>query len=140
MTGPANANSERLDGFRQGLRELGYAEGKTILIDWRSAEGNPKRGRLLAAGLLELKPTVIVTAGAAATRAAKAATTTVPLVMAQDPDPVGNGLVASMARPGGNITGRSKWLPRSVEQVIDAAVRHKVPTAYARPEYVEGGG
>jgi putative tryptophan/tyrosine transport system substrate-binding protein len=99
-----DGQSARIEPFRQGLRELGYAEGKNILIEYRYAEGKLDRLPALAAELLRLKVDVIVTGGTAITRAAKEATVTVPIVMAQDSDPVGNGFVASLARPGGNIT------------------------------------
>jgi putative ABC transport system substrate-binding protein len=82
-------------------------EGKNIVIEWRYAEGEPARVSELAAELVRLKVDVIITAGSGATRAAKEATSTVPIVMTQDRDPVGNGFVASLARPGGNITGLS---------------------------------
>jgi len=111
MTASSSASFARLEAFRQGLRELGYVEGKSIVIDWRSADGNAERSREHAAELVRLKPDVIITAGANSTRAAKAATTTIPIVMAQDPDPVGNGFVASLAQPGGNITGLSRLAP-----------------------------
>src|SRR5215470_2553675 len=100
-------NSERTDAFRLGLRELGYVEGKNIVIEWRSAEGKLDRLPALAADLVRLKVDMIVTPGATSTRAAKEATSTIPIVMTQDPDPIGNGFVASLARPGGNITGLS---------------------------------
>ena len=103
--------AERIEAFRQGLRELGYAEGKNIVIEWRFAEGKADRLPGLAAELVRLKVDVIVTSGPAATRAAKEATVTLPIVTAQDPDPVGNGLVASLARPGRNITGLSTLAP-----------------------------
>ena len=102
-----SAVSARTEAFRQGLRELGYVEGKNIVIEWRSAEGKLDRLPALATELVRLKVDVIVTTGATNTRAAKEATTTIPIVMAQDPDPVGNGFVASLARPGGTITGLS---------------------------------
>ena len=86
-------------------------EGKNIVIEWRSAEGKPDRLPALATELVHLKVDVIVTAGPLVTRAAKEATVTIPIVMAQDPDPVGNGFVASLARPGGNITGLSRIAP-----------------------------
>jgi putative ABC transport system substrate-binding protein len=101
--------SERVEAFRQGLRELGYVEGKNIVIDWRYAEGKPESE--VAAELVRLKVDVIVTAGPAGTGPAKKATSTIPIVMTQDPDPVGNGFVASLARPGGNITGLSMLSP-----------------------------
>jgi putative ABC transport system substrate-binding protein len=102
---------ERQEAFRRGLRELGYVEGKNIVIEWRSSEGILNRNSALAAELVNLKVDVIVSAAGSLTRAAKAATSTVPIVMAQDPDPVGNGFVASLARPGGNITGLSTLAP-----------------------------
>jgi putative tryptophan/tyrosine transport system substrate-binding protein len=101
------SSAERVKAFRQGLRELGYVEGKNIVIEYRYAEENLSGQPALAAELVRLKLDIIVTAGAGSTRAAKEATSTIPIVMAQDPDPVGNGFVASLARPGGNITGLS---------------------------------
>ena len=106
-----SVNAARIEAFRQGLRELGYVEGKNIVIEWRSAEGKLDRLPALAAELVRLKVDIIVSAGASVTRAAKEATTTIPIVMANDPDPVGNGFVASLARPGGNITGLSTFAP-----------------------------
>jgi putative ABC transport system substrate-binding protein len=104
-------NSVRIEPFRQGLRELGYVDGKNIVIEWRSAEGKLDRLPALAAELVRLKVDIIVTAGPAATRVAKEATVTIPIVMTQDTDPVANGFVASLARPGGNITGLSTLAP-----------------------------
>src|SRR5215468_3190962 len=101
------AISARIEALRQGLRELGYVEGKNIVIEWRSAEGKPDRLPALATELARLKVDVFVASGPEVTRAAKEATTTIPIVMTHDPDPVGNGLVTSLARPGGNITGLS---------------------------------
>ena len=106
-----SAVSERIEAFRQTLRELGYVEGKNIVIEWRYAEGKPDRLSELATELVRLKVDVIVSAGPPLTRAAKQATTTIPVVMAMDTDPVGNGFVASLARPGGNITGLSNLAP-----------------------------
>ena len=94
----------RIEGFRQGLRELGYVEGKNIVIEWRSTDGNNDRLPSLAAELVGLKVDVLVSPGPTSTRAFKEATSTIPIVMAQDTDPVGSGFVASLARPGGNIT------------------------------------
>jgi ABC-type uncharacterized transport system substrate-binding protein len=91
--------------FRQGLRELGYVEGETIAIEWRFAEGKLGRFSDLANDLVRLKVDLIVTGGSGATRIARRATNTIPIVMAQDSNPVGDGFVASLARPGGNITG-----------------------------------
>src|SRR4249919_945565 len=107
----ASALAARIEAFRQGLRELGYVEGKNIVIEWRSAEGKLDRLPALAAELVRLKVDVIVTTGPAPTRPAKEATSTIPIVMAFDNDPVGNGFVASLARPGGNITGLSTLGP-----------------------------
>jgi len=104
-------NLARYEAFRQGLRELGYVEGKNIVIEWRFAEGKFDRLPALAAELVRLKVDIIVTAGPPATRAAKEATVTIPIVMAQDSDPVANGFVASLARPGGNITGLATLAP-----------------------------
>jgi putative ABC transport system substrate-binding protein len=101
----------RRKAFQQGLIELGYVEGKNIVIEWRSAEQKFDRLPALAAELVRLKVDTIVTAGPQATRPAKQATSTIPIVMAQDPDPVGSGFVASLARPGGNITGLSNLGP-----------------------------
>jgi putative tryptophan/tyrosine transport system substrate-binding protein len=97
--------SARIEAFRQGLKELGYLEGKNIDIEYRFAEGRDDRLPNLAAELVRLKVEVIVTGGSAATRAAKEATVMIPIVMANQGDPVGTGFVASLARPGGNITG-----------------------------------
>jgi putative ABC transport system substrate-binding protein len=93
--------------FRQGMRELGYVEGRNLAIEWRSAEGKAERLPALAAELVRLNVDVIVTAGTAATIAAQKATATVPIVIAASNDPVGSGLVKSLSRPGANITGLS---------------------------------
>src|SRR3990172_11263077 len=106
-----SAISARIEAFRQGLRELGYVEGKNIVIEWRSAEENLDRLPSLAAELVRLKVDIILTGGSAPTRAAKEATTTIPIVMTNEGDPVGSGFVASLARPGGNITGLSTLAP-----------------------------
>jgi putative ABC transport system substrate-binding protein len=111
LTGTNLSATGRPEAFRQGLRDLGYVEGKNIVIEWRSFEGNRDRQRVLAAALVRLKIDVIVTGGSSSTRAAKEATSTTPIVMTQDDDPVGRGLVTSLARPGGNITGLSSLSP-----------------------------
>jgi putative ABC transport system substrate-binding protein len=108
---PPSSIKARTEAFRQGLRELGYMEGKNIVIEWRSAEGKRDRLPALATELVHLNVDVIVTAGPLVTRAAKEATSTIPIVMAQDPNPVRNEFVASLARPGGNITGLSRLAP-----------------------------
>ena len=97
----------RTEAFRQGLHELGYVEGKNLVIDFRYADGKFDRLPALAADLVRLRVEIIVTAGPSVTRPAKDATTTIPIVMTNDSDPVGAGFVASLARPGGNITGLS---------------------------------
>jgi putative ABC transport system substrate-binding protein len=105
VAGPASAITNRVEAFRQGLRERGYIEGKTIIVEYRYGEGKVDRLAAQAAELVQLKVNIIVTAGSQATRPAKEATTTIPIVMAQDNDPVGSGFIASLASPGGNITG-----------------------------------
>ena len=104
--------------FLEGLRDLGYVDNKTIVIEHRSAEGKLERLPELAVDLVNLKVDLIVTQGTPSAQAAKKATITIPIVMATSGDPVGTGLVASLARPGGNVTGLSilatdldtKWL------------------------------
>jgi putative ABC transport system substrate-binding protein len=108
---PASTISARLEAFRQGLRELGYVEGKNIAIEWRSTEGKADRLPTLAAELVRLKVDVIVSGGPPPTRSAKQATSTIPIVMGYDDDPVGSGFVASLAHPGGNITGLATLAP-----------------------------
>jgi putative ABC transport system substrate-binding protein len=98
-------SATRIEAFRQGLRDLGYVEGKNITIEWRHSEGKTDRLPALAAELVRLKVEIIVSSAPSATRAAKQATSTIPIVMGFDNDPVGNGFVASLARPSGNITG-----------------------------------
>ncbi len=100
-----------IEAFRQGLRDLGYVEGKNILIEYRYAEGKADRLPNLAAELVRIKSDVIVTADTPPIRAARNATREIPIVMAVVADPVAAGLVASLARPGGNITGLSTLAP-----------------------------
>ena len=101
----------RTEAFRQRLRELGYVEGKNIIVEFRYGEEKLDRIPNLAKELVGLNVDVIVTAGGTSTRAAKEATGTIPIVMVQDNDPVGNGFVASLGRPGGNITGLASLAP-----------------------------
>jgi putative ABC transport system substrate-binding protein len=101
----------RIEAFRQGLRELDYVEGKNIVIEWRGADGIPDRLPALAAELVRLKVDIVVSGGPTVTRPVKEATTTIPIVMTFDNDPVGSGFVASLAHPGGNITGLSTLAP-----------------------------
>jgi putative ABC transport system substrate-binding protein len=99
------------EAFRQGLRELGHVEGQNITIEYRWGDGREERLPDLMAEVIRLKPDVIVTAGTPGVLAAKNATTTIPIVMAQSPDAVRDGLVASLGRPGANVTGLSIFLP-----------------------------
>jgi len=109
--GSLSSLTVRIEAFRQGLRELGYVEGKNIVIEWREAKGNFDRVRELADELVRLKMDVIVSPGPAVTRPLKEATSTIPIVMAQDTDPIGTGFVESLAKPGGNITGLAALAP-----------------------------
>jgi len=120
---PASMSDSRvprlLEAFRQGLRELGYVEGQNIAIEFRWAEGQYDRLPGLAAELVRLKVNVIVTAGPNAIQAAKGATETIPIVIGSVGDPVAMGFVASLARPGGNITGISNMLPELVGKQLE---------------------
>jgi putative ABC transport system substrate-binding protein len=107
----ASVQAARIEAFRQRLRELGYVEGKNILIDYRYAEGKLERLPDLAAELVRLKVDLIVTAATPAIVAAKKASATIPIVFTLASDPVGSGLVSSLARPGANITGLSLMAP-----------------------------
>ena len=102
-----SAASARTEAFRQGLRDLHYVEGQNISIEWRAADEVAKRLSNLAAELVQLKVDVIFTQGTQATQAAKNATQTIAIVMTGVTNPVGTGLVASLAHPGGNVTGLS---------------------------------
>ena len=110
---PTSASSTRgnFEALRSGLRDLGYVEGKNLVIERRWADGKYERFNELAAELVRLKVDVIVTTGTPGTQAAKQATTTIPIVMAASGDPVAAGLVASLARPGGNVTGLAIFGP-----------------------------
>ena len=114
-----SAIATRTEALRQGLRELGYVEGKNIVIEYRYSEGKPDRLPDLVAELIRLKIDVILSAGGQVTRAATEATRTIPIVMASDNDPVGNGFVASLARPGGNVTGLSTLAPELIGKRLE---------------------
>jgi len=101
----------REEAFRQDLRDLTYVEGQNLVIEWRFAEGQEDRLAGLAAELVRLKLDVIITDGTLVTRAAKDATRTIPIIMASDADPVASGFVASLARPGSNLTGLTTLAP-----------------------------
>jgi len=107
----SSVEAARIEAFRDGLRELGYVEGKNTVIEWRWAEGKLERLPMLATELVRLNVDVIVAGGSTSTGAAKKATNKIPIVTAQVNDPVGSGLVASLARPGGNLTGLSTLVP-----------------------------
>jgi putative tryptophan/tyrosine transport system substrate-binding protein len=114
------ANPHLREAFLQGLRDLGYVEGRNLVIEYRSAEGKPERLPALAAELVALKVDVIVTGGGPpAALAAKQATRTLPIVFAAAPDPVTDGLVTSLARPGGNVTGLSNLAPELVGKCLE---------------------
>jgi len=111
LLGSSPGPDPRLEAFRQGLRDNGYIEGKNIAVEYRFAEGQEDRLPKLVAELVgPLKVEIIVTDGTNVTRAAKNATTTIPIVMASDGNPIGNGFIASLAHPGGNITGLTNLL------------------------------
>src|SRR5262245_45642622 len=103
-------DSKEASAFRQGLRDAGYTEGRHVVIEWRSANGDYDRLPPLATDLVKSKVDVIVADITAATQAAKRATSSIPIVMALVADPIGSGLVANLAQPGGNITGLSIML------------------------------
>jgi len=107
----AASNEANLSAFRQGLRELGYVEGQNLVIEYRSADGRAERFPDLATELVRLKVDVIVTRGTSAALGAKHVTETIPIVMASSGDPIFAGLVASLARPGGNVTGLHVIVP-----------------------------
>ena len=111
--GLVSSVSSPLDAFRQGLKEAGYVEGKNVIIEMRSWEGRAERAPELVAEVLRLKVDVLVVGSAATALAAKKATTTVPVVFASVVDPVATGIVASLARPGGNITGATMLIAGS---------------------------
>jgi putative tryptophan/tyrosine transport system substrate-binding protein len=137
-----SANLARVEAFLMGLSDLGYVEGENVAIEYRYADGQLDRVSELAAELVRLKVEVILTAAPAPTRAAKAATTTSPIVMAYDPDPIGNGFVASLARPGGNITGLSSLAPgisgkqlELLKQIVPGLARVAVLGTSSPPAY-----
>jgi ABC-type uncharacterized transport system substrate-binding protein len=106
-TGSPSTSQSRIDAFHQGFRDLGYLEGQNMVLEYRWAEGNLDRLPDLATELVRLRVDVIIAPGTAAIRAAQHATRTIPIVMVGGSDPVAQGFVASLARPGGNITGLS---------------------------------
>ena len=121
--------SAQWDGFLQGLKELGYAEGRNIIVEWRWTEGKAERVPELAAELVRLKPSVIVTSAPQPTAAVKAATDTIAIVFIGVADPVQTGLVASLARPGGNITGLATLVPEGFASKMIELLQEAVPQA-----------
>jgi len=130
------ASYAQLEGLRQGLRELGYVEGKNITIEYRFAEGKLDRLPDLAAELVRLKVDVIVAAVTQPSLAAKKATGTIPIVMVAVSDPVGSGFVASLARPGANITGTSAMTDEVVGKQLEL-LKETFPENFARRCHVE---
>jgi putative ABC transport system substrate-binding protein len=124
----AALEARRLENLRRGLRDLGWIEGQNIVIEERSAEGQPERLPDLAAQLVQLQPDVIVTAARPATLAVQPATSTIPIVFAADADPVGSRVVASFAHPGGNITGVSQMAPELAGKRLEL-LKQTVPAA-----------
>ena len=142
VVGPAG--SARYEAFRQGLRELGYEEGKNIVIDFRSNEGNRDRQHAIMTELVRSKVDVIVAVGAGDIRIAKDATATIPVVMIQGGDPVGSGFVASLARPGGNITGLATLRPELsgkrlelLKDIVPKLSRVALFASSASPDYAQ---
>jgi len=118
-TAPAPEQARNLEAFLKGMRALGYVEGQNLVMEYRWAEGQYERLPDLTAELVRLKVDVLVVPSTTAAQAAKQATTTIPIVMATVNDPVGSGLVASLARPGGNITGLSNMAPELVGKQLE---------------------
>jgi ABC-type uncharacterized transport system substrate-binding protein len=115
----ASGSAVLVEAFRQELRKLGWTEGKNVTIEYRFAEHKNEQLPELAAELVRLKVDLIVTSGGPTPLAAKKATTTLPIVMATSPDPVAAGLVASLARPGGNVTGLSSLAPELISKRLE---------------------
>jgi putative tryptophan/tyrosine transport system substrate-binding protein len=115
----ANPSGPTVDAFRQGLRELGYVEGQNIILEYRWAEGRIDQFPALAAQLVQLKVDLIVVSSTPAALAAKQATATIPIVMTVGADPVGSGLVASLRRPGGNVTGLSNLAEDLIAKLVE---------------------
>jgi putative ABC transport system substrate-binding protein len=144
-SGSPSSDAAWIEAFRQGLRELGYVEGKNIVIDYRYGQGKTERYPDLATELDQLKVDVIVVAGATATRAAKNVTKLVPIVMANVTDPVALGLVVSLARPGGNITGLTNLAPELggkrlelLKEIVPQLARVAVLGDPSSPSYAPG--
>src|SRR5216684_1802467 len=124
LGGNLAANPHVPEAFRQGLRDLGYVEGRNVVIEYRDAEGKFDRLPALAAELVALKVDVILAGGGPHALAAKQATRTLPIVFASAADPVSSGLVTSLARPGGNVTGLSIQSPELVGKRLELLTGH----------------
>jgi putative ABC transport system substrate-binding protein len=137
-TSPSGAHAKLVDAFRRGLSDLGYVEGRDVTIEYRWAEGKYDRLPELAAELVRLPVDLIVTHGTPGSRAAKLATSTIPIVMAVSGDAVATGLVASIARPGGNVTGSTFFFPelmaKRLELLKEALPRATRMTAFANAD------
>ena len=120
-------NASNIDAFRQGMQELGYKAGQNFEIAYRSSDGHDARFPGLASELVQLKVDLIVTRGTPAALAAKGATRTIPIVMAASGDPVGTGIVGSLSRPGGNVTGLSSGITESYAKRVEL-LRELVPS------------
>ena len=125
-TTSAALNAANLDALREGLRQLGYVEGQNLVVEYRSADGRPGHFSDLAAELIRLNVDVIVTRGTPAAIAAKKASNTIPIVMAASGEPLGSGLIVSLARPGGNVTGLSSLASDTYTKRV-ALLREIVP-------------
>jgi putative ABC transport system substrate-binding protein len=134
-TASLRVNAENFDRFRQGMEERGYVEGPTLVIAYRSAEGRTERFAELAAELVRSKVDLILARGTPATLAARRATSTIPIVMAAVSDPVESGLAASLAKPGGNVTGltsaTAELVPRRLQHLKALAPKMTRVAAYA---------
>jgi putative ABC transport system substrate-binding protein len=136
--GSGTSNGAFLAAFKDGLRELGYVEGRDIVIDVRWSGSSASEFPQLAASLVQAKPNAIIGTCIPSTRAAKEATATIPIVMSVDGDPVAAGLVSSLARPGGNVTGTStlfeELLPKWLELLTAAVPKARIIAALVNPE------
>ena len=117
----ATLNAANMDAFRKGLQELGYIEGKNYVVEYRSADGAAARFPKYAAELVGLRVDIIVTRGTPAAQAAKDATAEIPVVMAAIGEPLGVGIVASLAHPGGNVTGFSAFVTELAGKRVELA-------------------
>jgi putative ABC transport system substrate-binding protein len=125
----SSAQSAMWEGFQQGLKDLGHVEGRNVIIEWRWTEGKAGRAPELAVELVRLKPDLIVASGPQPTVAVKEATASIPVVFLGVGDPVGLGLVSSLARPGGNMTGVTAIVPGGFTAKMIALLKEAVPQA-----------